>query len=115
MKPIKQWYVIAYDIRHPKRLKRTHYYLKKHALPLQRSVFLIHKKPSELHKILQAVRQRTHKTKDDVRLYPVTSPYSIWAAGTQANRIQGLYTQIPKKQKQPEKAGFFKTLFGHVA
>lgn len=111
----KHWFVLAYDVREPKRLKRLHYYLKKRALPLQRSVFLLHKKPSELSQILQEVRQRTHKNEDDVRLYPVVSPNSIWAAGTQSRVLADLYGPVEKEKPAKGLRGLVKTLFGRVA
>lgn len=115
VKSRKQWFVLAYDVREPKRLRRLHYYLKKRALPLQRSVFLLHKKPSELNRVLQGVRQRTHKNEDDVRLYPVVSPNSIWAAGTQSNVLAGLYGPVEKAEPAAGLRGWVKTLFGRVA
>ncbi|HFQ90150.1 MAG TPA: CRISPR-associated endonuclease Cas2, partial [Desulfobulbus sp.] len=39
-KPRKQWYLLAYDIRNPRRLQRTHAFVKKLGIPLQKSVFL---------------------------------------------------------------------------
>nr|CAA6830867.1 MAG: CRISPR-associated endoribonuclease Cas2 [uncultured Thiotrichaceae bacterium] len=111
----KQWFVLAYDIREPKRLQRLHYFLKKRALPLQRSVFLLHKKPSELNSILQGVRQRTHKNDDDVRLYPVVSPNSIWAAGKQCDVLSDLYGPVEKEPPAKGLRGLVRTLFGRVA
>ena len=114
-KPRKHWFVLAYDVREQKRLRRLHYYLKKRALPLQRSVFLLHKKPSELSRILQGVRERTHKNEDDVRLYPVVSPHSIWAAGQQSDVLAGLYGSGAAAKPAKGLRGWVKTLFGKVA
>lgn len=112
----KQWYVLAYDIRDPKRLQRLHYYLKQRALPLQRSVFLLHKRPAELHTILRGVRQRIHKSQDDVRLYPVKNPHSIWAAGQQAQVLQSIYGDTPSANKPLSSLRtLIKTLFEKVA
>ena len=111
----KHWFVLAYDVREEKRLRRLHYYLKKRALPLQRSVFLLHKKPSELNRVLQGVRERTHKNEDDVRLYPVVSPHSIWAAGKQSEVLAGLYGATEKDKPAKGLRGLVKTLFGKVA
>lgn len=111
----KHWFVLAYDVRNEKRLRRLHYYLKKRALPLQRSVFLLHKKPSELNRMLQGVRERTHKNEDDVRLYPVVSPHSIWAAGQQSEVLAGLYGSGAAVQPAKGLRGWVKTLFGKVA
>lgn len=88
---MKKWYVLAYDIREPKRLKKLHYYLKKQALPLQRSIFIVHCDTHQLADILQQVRERAHLREDDIRLYPINSPQSIWAAGQQAEQLHSLY------------------------
>ena len=111
----KQWFVLAYDVRDPKRLRRLHYFLKKRALPLQRSVFLVHKKPSELNHLLQGVRQRVRMNEDDVRLYPVVSPHSIWVAGIQSQAMDGLYGDSQPRQPARGWRGLVKTLFGRVA
>jgi CRISPR-associated protein Cas2 len=93
---MKQWYVLAYDIREPRRLKRVHYYLKKQALPLQKSVFIVHCSANQLADILNEVRERASLGEDDIRLYPVSSPQSLWAAGQQAKQLHSLYqTKTP--------------------
>ncbi len=88
---MKQWHVLAYDVRDPKRLQRVHYYLRKRALPLQKSVFLLHCTSSVLAETLQGVRERVALREDDVRLYPVNSPNSLWGAGQQTAALPSLY------------------------
>jgi len=87
---MKQYYLIAYDIRHPKRLQRLHYYLSKHSLFLQRSVYLFNSRTLPLEQLIKGIKQRT-KNEDDVRLYPVRNPGAIWAAGRQDQAFSGLY------------------------
>jgi len=82
------WYIISYDIREPKRLLRLHYRLKKEAIALQKSVFLV--KSHRLSKVKEIVKQYTKSSEDDVRLYPITHPNAIWAAGRQADSLSNL-------------------------
>lgn len=84
----KSWYLLSYDIRDPKRLKRLHYQLKKHAFALQKSVFLVEEK--EYHAALRIVKKYSKQNEDDVRLYPIVHPNAIWGAGLQSDAMEGL-------------------------
>lgn len=106
---MKQWYVIAYDVREIRRLRKVHYFLKKRAIALQNSVFLIHVNHKNLQKILQGIDERVNGRVDDVRLYPVIHPNAIWEAGLQINAMQGLYTAA-SKTRQPRKQPLIKRL-----
>ena len=64
-------HIIAYDIADPKRLGRVHRYLKKIALPLQYSVFLIALDAQRRDKVLRHLATLIHPKQDDVRLYPL--------------------------------------------
>lgn len=77
----RTWYLLAYDIRDPKRLQRVHYYLRKRALAAQQSVFFLHVTDAELERMLDAVAARTDRHRDDVRAYPISHPADVWLAG----------------------------------
>ncbi len=112
---MKQWHLLAYDVRDEKRLRKLHYYLRKQAMPVQKSVFLVHCTNTELNDILQGVRERVHLRDDDIRLYPINSPHSIWAAGQQHQAVQGLYiSKSPPKEVNNTNwlQQIVKTLFG---
>lgn len=109
---MKQWHLLAYDVRNEKRLRKVHHYLRKRAMPLQKSVFLLHCTATELAETLQGVRQRAHLREDDIRLYPVHSPASIWAAGQQSNAVAGLYTGKATATTPSIADRLLKTLFG---
>lgn len=96
----KTWYLIAYDIRDPKRLSRTHYFIKKKGVGLQRSLFLINANSKELAEVIGGIQARVQDKDDDVRLYPVHKPGSIWAAGKQSEKFNHLYApaQIDKSK-----------------
>ena len=91
------WYIISYDIRDQKRLQRTHYYLKKEAIALQKSVFLVNS--HQISKVKAIIKQYTKGALDDVRLYPITHPNAIWMAGIQAEALDGLNLNVIKPQK----------------
>ena len=98
MKKRQRWYVLAYDVRDPKRLRRTHAHIKKHGISLQKSVFLIHADSKALARLKAGVLARVDKNKDDVRLYPIRHPGVLWAAGRQENKMDSLYAPAPEKK-----------------
>jgi len=91
----KQWYLLAYDIRHPKRLRRTHAFVKKMGVALQKSVFLIRADQEGLVRLKKGIRQHVDNRNDDVRLYPITSPTALWSAGQQQFSVSNLYASGP--------------------
>ena len=111
---MKQWHLLAYDVRDEKRLRKVHYYLRKRAVPLQKSVFLLHCSAADLATTLQGVRERAHLREDDIRLYPVHTPAAIWAAGQQNSAVEDLYAG--KASTTPADTGWLQqlkqTLFG---
>ncbi len=64
-------YMICYDITCPKRLGRLHRHLKKHAVPLQYSVFEAELTPSALNRLLREMEAIINARDDDVRVYPI--------------------------------------------
>src|SRR2546425_11381608 len=53
----RNW-LIAYDIADPRRLARVHRYLKRHAIPVQYSVFVLHGNQIMLEGILSSIAER---------------------------------------------------------
>jgi len=88
---MKHWYLIAYDIREPRRLRRVHYYLRKQALALQKSVFAIETDAPHLEEVLAQVRDLADSRDDDIRLYAIPGPAALWTAGQQEHRLAGLH------------------------
>ena len=97
------WSIISYDIRDPKRLLRVHYRLKKEAVALQKSVFLV--KSHRLNKVIALIDQYADDSEDDVRLYPITHPNAIWAAGRQADSLSNL--GIKTRVERPDNSDTF--------
>jgi CRISPR-associated protein Cas2 len=72
------WYLVAYDIREPDRLRRVHRAIARGALHLQRSVYLYQGSGPGILKILDAIREEIDPKVDDVRLYSLAHPRDIW-------------------------------------
>jgi len=111
----RTWYLLAYDIRDPKRLQRVHYYLRKRALAAQQSVFFLHATDAELNQTLDEIAQRIHRHQDDVRAYPISHPADVWLTGQSA--VAGPLLQLPAasiNQKKPTAAVQQQGLWGLV-
>ena len=93
----KKWYMLVYDVREPKRLRRIHYFMKKRGIAMQKSVFILKIDKPGLHKLVSRVQELVNKQEDDVRIYPVTNPGSIWAAGQQEKKLENLFVGTPKQ------------------
>ncbi len=62
-------YIICYDIRNPKRLQSVHNYLKKFAIPIQYSIFILDGSHKDKANCLLYLRKLIDKTVDDLRCY----------------------------------------------
>ena len=76
-------WLVAYDIRDPKRLGRVYRFLSKHAVPLQYSVFLADAGNERISELLDGVRDRIDPDEDDVRAYHLTKHTKLWSMGNQ--------------------------------
>lgn len=76
-------WLIAYDIRCPRRLTRLHQWLLRRATPLQYSVFLGRYDRAELAELCRQIEARIDPRADDVRLYPVPDHPRLRALGVQ--------------------------------
>ncbi|MBE2294544.1 MAG: CRISPR-associated endonuclease Cas2 [Phycisphaerales bacterium] len=111
----QSWYLLAYDIRDPKRLRQVHHYLRKRGLAAQQSVFFLHVTDTELRQTLEGVTQRIHRHLDDVRAYPISHPAEVWLAGQSA--VVGPLLQPPQasiNQKKPSLVVKHQGLWGLV-
>ena len=64
-------YLICYDITDPRRLQRVHAFLRRHAMPVQYSVFLARLTERRLLSLLADLARRIDPRSDDVRAYPI--------------------------------------------
>ncbi len=113
--PRKHWYLIAYDVRDPKRLQRVHRYLRKRAFAAQESVFIVHADAGALADLEQELRTLVDQRKDDLRRYAIPGPAAVWAAGRQAERLSGLHSGDTGAPQGSRLRRWFKGLFGQEA
>jgi CRISPR-associated protein Cas2 len=99
--PIKHWYLVAYDVRAPKRLRRVHYYLRKRALAVQKSVFAMETDSGALAEVQKGLLAIADPREDDLRLYSIPGPAAVWTAGKQGQRFEGLYGAHDAARPQP--------------
>lgn len=71
------WYVIAYDIRDVRRLRRVQRFLRSCSHVLQESVFAWEGTQRELQMLKAEIRRLIRESEDDVRGYPVCRNHGI--------------------------------------
>jgi CRISPR-associated protein Cas2 len=64
-------FLIAYDIRDPRRLVCVHRFLRGYAIPVQYSVFIGYFSQRKLHEVEHGLHERIDPRQDDVRIYPL--------------------------------------------
>lgn len=78
----KTW-LICYDIREPRRLRRVHRVLRTHGATVQYSAFAVRASDHALADLLALLRDQIDARVDDVRAYHVPARCKVWALGTQ--------------------------------
>lgn len=74
-------HIVTYDIAEPKRLQRIHRFLKKVALPLQYSVFLLEADAQRIAQLEKQLATMIHPREDDIRIYPLPNQPDWCAIG----------------------------------
>jgi len=67
-------WLIAYDIRDPKRLSRLHRFLRRRAVPVQYSVFALRASYGQIGMLARDIEARIDLRVDDVRIYRIPEP-----------------------------------------
>jgi CRISPR-associated protein Cas2 len=67
-------YVVAYDIREPRRLRKVHHVAKDFGFPLQYSVFICDLTPLELLGLKQALTREAKLTEDSIAILDLGRP-----------------------------------------
>lgn len=67
----RRTWLIAYDIKSPKRLSHLYRLLKTRAIAVQYSVFMFDGRASDLGSLLTEIRYLLDPKEDDVRAYPI--------------------------------------------
>lgn len=86
---IKTW-LVAYDIREPRRLRRVHRYLRKLGMAAQYSAFTVEADDNEITGHLALIERLIDKRVDDVRAYHLPVRCPVWRLGRQ-EWPEGLY------------------------
>lgn len=75
-------WLIAYDIRNPRRLARVHRFLKREAVPVQYSVFAARGSLADMRRLAEELRGRIDERTDDIRIYPIPDNPLVYTFGT---------------------------------
>ena len=86
---IKTW-LVAYDIREPRRLRRVHRHLRKLGMAAQYSAFTVEADDSAIADHLAAIELLIDGRVDDVRAYHLPARCPVWRLGRQ-EWPEGLY------------------------
>jgi CRISPR-associated protein Cas2 len=78
----RSW-LVAYDVANPRRLGRVHRYLKRHAIPVQYSVFVMRGNEWMLRQVLEGIEERIDPGEDDVRAYHLPNRCEVAMLGSQ--------------------------------
>lgn len=71
------WYIIAYDICDPRRLRKVQRFLRTCGYPLQHSVFAWHGDHRQLHELKKQLQKMIRPSVDDLRGYPVLAGHEL--------------------------------------
>lgn len=81
MNTSRRRYLVSYDIRCPKRLRKVHKLCSQSAVRIQYSVFEAHVTHAELRQLKEKIRQLIDEAEDDVRIYGLHENYAIATLG----------------------------------
>ncbi len=104
------WYLVAYDIADPRRLRKVHHRMKKSGIAAQKSVFFVNGNENQVNDILDKIAAVMNIEEDDLRAYPITKPGEVWTNGPNPLADFPLIDlesgkKKPKKQKGKKKKG----------
>ena len=78
----KAW-LVAYDIRQPRRLRRVHRQLRKEGVPAQYSAFTVEADDEQIERLLERLRALIDEREDDLRAYHLPAHCTVWSLGAQ--------------------------------
>jgi CRISPR-associated protein Cas2 len=85
-------YLVAYDIRHPRRLRRVHRVASDHGQPLQYSVFVCDLTRTELIALKRALLAEIKTSEDSVSIFDLGAPAS---RGVHCIEFIGVRRELP--------------------
>ncbi len=108
------WYLIAYDIADPRRLRKVHKTLRRDAVPLQQSVFLVQCDRRGIGRLMDEIASLMHRQDDDLRAYPIPAPGKIWlrGQGVLSGNLLAPGAQGQAQGETPPKRGWWRRLVG---
>jgi len=80
MNRARAW-LIAYDISNPRRLRRVHRLLCRHAVPVQYSVFLFLDSPARMGQLISRLETLIDPREDDIRGYALPTTVELEVIG----------------------------------
>jgi CRISPR-associated protein Cas2 len=86
-------YLVAYDIRDPRRLRRVHRVATDHGEPLQYSVFVCDLTPTELISLKSALLAEIKTSEDSVGIFDLGAPSG---RGVRCVDFLGVRRELPK-------------------
>jgi len=86
-------YLVAYDIRDPKRLREVHSGMKRFGYPLQYSVFICDLDPMEKISLREVIGRRMNQREDSVVLVDLGDPES---RGVECFEFMGVAPTLPR-------------------
>ena len=78
----KTW-LVGYDIREPRRLRRVHRLMRKQGLAAQYSAFTVEADDVQILAVLRALEGTIDVREDDVRAYHLPASCPVWRLGAQ--------------------------------
>ncbi|MCG6659403.1 CRISPR-associated endonuclease Cas2 [Halomonas campisalis] len=91
-------WLVCYDIRDSRRLRRVHRCCRHWGMPLQRSVFACALKAEDLGVMIEELRSLMDEGEDDVRLYPIEDLANAIIQGT--TRLPLMVESLIRMQQQ---------------
>lgn len=79
---VKTW-LVAYDIRQHRRLRRVHRILRKRGMAAQYSVFTVEADDPGIAELLQQLEAEINLREDDLRAYHLPASCPVWRLGAQ--------------------------------
>lgn len=74
----KGWYLVGYDIAHPKRLGKIYRLLRNEGLAAQKSLFFVRGTEPQVNDLLNRMAGLMALREDDLRAYPIMHPRDVW-------------------------------------
>ena len=78
----KAW-LVAYDIRQPRRLRSVHRQLRKEGVAAQYSAFTVEADDEQIERLMQRLRTLIDEREDDLRAYHLPASCTVWSLGAQ--------------------------------